>query len=182
MSTEMTIVEFDGDELLATQDGGGTVWVSGKRVCEALGVAWQRQLNKLRDASWSTITLKVTVAEDGKNRDTICVDRRTLLMWLATITPGRVSEDIRPKLERYQNQVADVLDIAFCGEPIAEKSVLDYRPDELEAISSKMRRHDQLRKELAEIDEQFHELRQTGNASHILPVKRSRLQEMRNRN
>ena len=182
MSTEMTIVEFDGDELLATQDGGGTVWVSGKRVCEALGVDWDSQRKKLSRLSWAVTVLKTSTGPDNKNYDTICVDRRTLLMWLATITPGRVSEDIRPKLERYQNQVADVLDIAFCGEPIAEKSVLDYRPDELEAISSKMRRHDQLRKELAEIDEQFHELRQTGNASHILPVKRSRLQEMRNRN
>lgn len=49
------------------------------------------QIAKLKNAGWAVVGLIPTTGSDGK------------------IEASRVREDIRPKLERYQNEAADVL-------------------------------------------------------------------------
>lgn len=82
-------VPFHGEEIEAAQEDG-RVLIPIRRVCERLGLAEQSQLLKLRGAAWATVTMIVTVAEDGKRRSIACVDVDGLAMWLATIAPGRV--------------------------------------------------------------------------------------------
>jgi hypothetical protein len=49
------------------------------------------------------------VAQDGNERELVMLDLDTLPMWLATIDSGRVREDVRPKLAKYQRECARVL-------------------------------------------------------------------------
>ena len=42
-----------------------------------------------------------------------CVNRKTMLMWLATIQATRVAAHVRPKLIAYQCDVCDVIDRTF---------------------------------------------------------------------
>lgn len=106
--------EGDGDTLEASLEGD-RLWVSIRRVCEALGLAVQRQLAKLKDKPWATVTFKVMVADDGKARRVACLDLDSLPMWLATIEASRVAKALRPKLLAYQREAARVLRDHFFG-------------------------------------------------------------------
>ena len=110
------IVRFDGNDLMAARDDDGkTVWVVVKRVCEALGLDPDGQRRKLQDKAWATTEFISAVAEDGKSREMFCISLKSLPMWLATIEPSRVAEEVRPKLAVYQQKCADVLADYFLG-------------------------------------------------------------------
>lgn len=108
------VVRFQGDVIQAIRQGN-EVWVVVRRVCDALGIAEQRQATKLREKHWATTTLMVAVAEDGKNRELFCVSLDSLPMWLATIEASRVNPESRPKLIAYQRECARVLRDHFFG-------------------------------------------------------------------
>jgi hypothetical protein len=106
--------EFDGDAL-DVQRKGNDVYVSVKRVCEALGIDNGGQQVKLAEKEWATVEIISTVAEDGKQRQMTMLHLDSLPLWLATIDAGRVAEDARPKLLRYQKECARVLADHFLG-------------------------------------------------------------------
>lgn len=108
-------VPFHGDELLATQDDDG-IWVSVRRVCEALGLDRKSQQRRLQAAVWATGVMMTLVAEDGKQRRQFMLHLDALPMWLATIETSRVAPEVRPKLERYQLKAARVLAEHFLRE------------------------------------------------------------------
>lgn len=109
-------IPFHGDTLEATRAHDGRVWVSVSRVCEALGLGYSSQLQKLKEKPWATVTLIVMVAADGKSRETACLDLDSLPMWLATIDVRRVRGAAREKLVVYQKEAARVLRDYFLGE------------------------------------------------------------------
>lgn len=108
MPNELVQVPFHGDTLEAVQDERG-VWASLRRMCEALGLDFSRQLQKLKAKPWATVGFMSTVAADGKGRDVSCLHLDSVPMWLATIEPSRVKPEVRPKLELYQKEAARVL-------------------------------------------------------------------------
>ncbi len=125
-SAPLTVIHvpFHGDSLEAVQDSG-KVWVPVSRLCESLGLGYSSQLQKLKDKPWATVTLIVMVAEDGKIRETACLDLDSLPMWLATIDVKRVAPAAREKLVVYQRECAKVLREYFfrkCEEPKAVPS------------------------------------------------------------
>ncbi|MFI5301351.1 MAG: phage antirepressor N-terminal domain-containing protein [Polyangiales bacterium] len=65
--------------------------VAIRRVCEALGVATQRQLTKLHGKAWACVTIMVTHDSSGRKQEVACIDLDSLPMWLATIDPSRVA-------------------------------------------------------------------------------------------
>lgn len=110
-------VEFRGGELEAVKKNG-KVWVSVRRVCEALGLDADAQQRKLRDKDrtpWSTTAMMTVVAGDGKKREQFMVDLDSFPMWLGTIEASRVREEIRPMLVTYQKEAAIVLRDHFFG-------------------------------------------------------------------
>lgn len=107
-------VPFYGDDIEAVQDGPD-VWVSVRRMCNNVGLGYGSQTQKLEGRAWATVTTIVTVAEDGKSREMLMLHLDSVPMWLATIEPSRVREDIRPKLIAYQKECARVLRDHFFG-------------------------------------------------------------------
>lgn len=80
------------------------------------------QLGSTAQKSTTLATVAVPGAEapiratevDGKVREVMAVDRRTMIMWLATISSGKVAEEIRPTLEAFQNESdRPLLDAAY---------------------------------------------------------------------
>ncbi len=109
-------VDFHGDVVEAEKDGD-VVWVGIRRVCDNLGLAHQPQFKKLQSKAWATVTLRVTVADDGKTREVACIPLKAVPLWLATVDVRNVKEGIRAKLEKYQKECADVLAAHFFGAP-----------------------------------------------------------------
>lgn len=111
-------IPFYGDTILAMQDPDGKIWVSLKRLCEALGIDYAAQYTKLRSANyrrWATVVIIPTVAADGKPRDTVMIDTRTLWGWLFTISPSKIAFELREKLDTYKAEVLDTLEEKFNG-------------------------------------------------------------------
>jgi P22_AR N-terminal domain len=109
-------VAFHGDQLQAVRDGD-KVWVPIRRISEVFDLSHQGQFERLRGAPWAVIKMILTVAEDGKVRETACLDLDSFPMWLATIQPGRVKAEQRERLGLYQREAARVLRDHFFGAP-----------------------------------------------------------------
>lgn len=131
---------FHGDELDVVRDAD-RVWISVRRVCEALGVSLQGQLGKLRDKPWASIKLiLMQVPGDDQRREIAVIDLDSLPMWLATIEPGRVGEGVREKLVRYQREAAAVLRDHFLGRRGAapDLSLLARMVDTIERLEARI--------------------------------------------
>jgi hypothetical protein len=106
--TALIPVEFDGDTLVLA-DHDGQPFVPMKPVVENMGLAWQSQHIKLTEKFGSTITIIVTVAEDGKPREMVCLPLRKFPAWVYSVNPGKVAPELREKILRYQEECDDVL-------------------------------------------------------------------------
>lgn len=108
-------VRFNGDDLIAVKDEmtekiyTGVVWI-----CEGLGLDVRRQREKLKEH----LTLKRGVAtlplpSNGGTQETLAIELEFLPLWLATINPSLVKDEIKEKLIRYQLKAKDALAAEF---------------------------------------------------------------------
>ncbi|SDP60508.1 P22_AR N-terminal domain-containing protein [Actinopolyspora xinjiangensis] len=112
-SRQLVHIPFHGDDLIATERDGKPM-VALKRIADNLGLDWYTQHRKLSAAHWAcTVNMTIQLPGDSQSRETAFGDTRTVLMWLATINPAKVADQVRPKLEQYQVEVADVLEQYF---------------------------------------------------------------------
>lgn len=118
----------------------GVPMVALKPMCDAVGIDYSTQLRKLKTRSWATVGQRPTVAEDGKVRHMVMIDRRTMTMWLATLDENRVSAEARPTVVAFQAEAADALDAYFhAGQAINPRGnlstfdILRAQIDQLEA-------------------------------------------------
>lgn len=113
--TDLVKFNFRGDELDVIAEAG-EAWVSVRRVCDALGIAFSPQRTKLAHDASVSVTMIVTQATgDDQAREIFCVSVRSLPLWLATIHPSKVSPAVRSKLVAYKREAADVLADHFIG-------------------------------------------------------------------
>lgn len=91
----------------------GTPHVSLRHACEAIGINYGTQLDKLRAKSWATVVPLRGTGADGKSYEMNMMDRRTMTMWLGGIDENRVSESARPTVIAFQAEAADALDAYF---------------------------------------------------------------------
>lgn len=103
----------------------GDLWVSIRRVCEAIGLEFAAQLVKLKARIWARIESISMVGPDGRVRDTAMLHLDSLPMWLATIEPSRVAPEARKKLEVFQVECAKALRDHFFGPLKARKDLHD---------------------------------------------------------
>lgn len=116
----------------------GAPFVALKPICEAVGVAYSAQLQKLRGKAWATVSMSNMVAADGKSREMAMIDRRTMTMWLATIDENRVAEQARPIVRAFQAEAADALDAYFHdGGAINPNATVD----QLDVLANRARTH-----------------------------------------
>lgn len=80
-----------------------------RRVVENIGLSWGRQREKLADDSRFSCALMCTTGSDGKTYEMGAIPVSKLPIWLASISPAKVAEHVRPKLEWYQAESAIAL-------------------------------------------------------------------------
>ncbi|MBD2781960.1 phage antirepressor N-terminal domain-containing protein, partial [Xenorhabdus szentirmaii] len=120
-------VPFHGDHLYLV-NYNGEPYVPMRPIVDGMGLAWQSQLEKIKQRFKSTVTEIVIVAADGKKRNMACLALRKLAGWLATISPNKVKASIRDKVIRYQEECDDVLyEYWTTGEVKAKKTTVEDR-------------------------------------------------------
>lgn len=114
---ETRTVEFYGDELIAVKvevDGKETVYVPVKRLCDNLRLGFGSQTQKLRGRRvLSKGVTMIVIPTLGGNQEVLCLRYDLIPTWLMLINPSKVSLELREKLERYQEEAAEVLADVF---------------------------------------------------------------------
>ena len=91
INQQIVHVPFNGQTVDAVAgDNQNTYFVALKPICKNIGVEYSAQYRRLNRQPWATIAMMAIVGDDGKTRDMVCVDRQTLVMWLATIDSTRL--------------------------------------------------------------------------------------------
>lgn len=119
---EQKEVEFYGDDVIAVRAEDERVYVSVRHICEALGIDVQAQTRRIErhtilSAGVRWVAVLTTQLRDGEEyqqtRRTRVLRVDLVPLWLSGIRSKSVREEIRPKLERFQQEAADVLWEAF---------------------------------------------------------------------
>lgn len=127
---------------IAATEVDGQPLIAFKPMCDAIGIAHQTQVSKLRRRSWACITQRVVqLPGDTQRREMVMIDRRTMTMWLATLDENRVSEEAKPVVVAFQAEAADALDAYFHtgqatnprGNSLSTFDILRAQIDQLEA-------------------------------------------------
>ena len=86
-------------------------------ICEALGIAYPTQFQKIQEDEdlSSTITLRVTVGADGKQREMACLPVEFVFGWLFTINPKNVKPEAQSAVRRYRMECYRALYEHFTG-------------------------------------------------------------------
>jgi hypothetical protein len=112
---EQKQVDFYDDELTAVKADDGQIYVSVRHLCEALGLNAQAQTRRILRQTILKSGYKgvaILATPGGKQRSGVLrVD--LVPLWLSGVSTKSVSESVRPKLERFQQEAAKVLWEAF---------------------------------------------------------------------
>lgn len=108
MNDQIIPVTFHGDTL-ALVNHEGEPFVPMKPVVENMGLDWKTQYDKLTAKFASTMGIIPMVAEDGKQREMLCLPLRKFPAWIYSINPTKVKPELRDKIVRYQEECDDVL-------------------------------------------------------------------------
>lgn len=109
---------FRGAEILGVQLDGA-VFVVLKPLVEAMGLAWNAQLERIKrdEVLYEGMRVMRIPSVRGGDQDTVTLRLDRLHGWLFTIDSSRVKEEIRARVQDYQRECYDVLYEHFCGRP-----------------------------------------------------------------
>jgi hypothetical protein len=110
------VIEFDGDRLIAVVLDGDGVATPVRLLCESIGLDADTQMANIRAHPVLSAGLRVISVSGASGVRSVAALIHTMIpYWLATIAPSQVNETSRPKLIRYQREVANVLARLFYG-------------------------------------------------------------------
>ena len=107
-------VDFYGDELTAVRLADGSIYVSIRHMCDALGVdaqAQTRRINRHTILNDGFMVAKMATIKGDRPANWLRAD--LVPLWLSGVSTKSVDDDARPKLERFQREAAKVLWEAF---------------------------------------------------------------------
>lgn len=104
----LSSVVFHGDALVLAEHNAQP-YVVMRALAVAMGLDWASQYIKLTGKFGATVVEITTVGEDGKMRQMVCLPLRKLPAWLYSISVAKVRADLRPKIQRYQDECDEVL-------------------------------------------------------------------------
>lgn len=111
---EQKIVIFYDDELVAMRAEDGHVYVSVRHLCEAIGLGRRGQVRRIqRQAVLAKGHYMGDMMTPKGVRPANWLRVDLVPLWLSGVDASRVRDDIRPKIERFQEEAAKVLWEAF---------------------------------------------------------------------
>lgn len=147
-SQDLIKVPFNGDTIFAVERDDG-VFVAIKPICEAIGLAWQGQLERIKRDTILAEGISVTlIPSAGGGQRAICLRLDLLNGWLFTIDDSRVKDEaVREKVLTYKRECYRTLFLRFF--PVAQEAVA---PDQVGAWEESGASLDALRTKVALVD------------------------------
>ena len=126
-NTTLSAVPFHGDTIYCTTINNQP-YTPMKPIVENLGLQWRSQIQKLNlNKERYGITMIVIPSAKG-DQEMVCMPVRKLPAYLLTINPKKVSEKLREKIIRYQEESDDVLWNYWLNQQ--QPRTLPYKEDE----------------------------------------------------
>lgn len=109
-TTTLATVDFHGQALTVITSGNERL-VAMKPICDNIGLDWKGQYNRIQrdEVLNSTMVVTTTVAQDGKQREVICLPLNMINGWLFGIDVARCRKEIQPALIQYKRECYAVL-------------------------------------------------------------------------
>lgn len=156
------------NQSLVTFEQDGVHYTAMKPICENIGLSWHAQFERMnRDEILSQCILIIRmVAEDGKNREMVCLPIEYLNGWLFGIDVNRCKPEIRETLIKYKKECYQALhDYWFKGK--AERTI---NPEQQQAIQEAvLKAHHRTGMSYAEIYRQLKSLFKVGKYDQLKP-------------
>ena len=156
------------NQSLVTFEQDGVHYTAMKPICDNIGLAWEAQLARIKrdDILSSTMIVMIIVAEDGKNREMVCLPIEYLNGWLFGIDVNRCKPEIRETLIKYKKECYQALhDYWFKGK--AERTI---NPEQQQAIQEAVvKAHHRTGMSYAEIYRQLKSLFKVGKYDQLKP-------------
>ena len=107
--TTTTVAKINNVDIVVIENGIKIIPI--KPICEALGIDFSSQLQKLKDDPILCLTmgLNTTVGADGKSREMATIPFKYVFGWLFRIDSRNVKEEAREAVLRYQVECYDAL-------------------------------------------------------------------------
>lgn len=137
-ATSTVVAQINRVNILMVENGEKRIAI--KPICEALGINYSTQLEKLKSDEIlnTTISLRGTVGADGKPRDMLTMPYKYVFGWLFTINPKNVKEEARETVQRYRMECYEALFNHFTSQNkfLEEKQhLIEEKIDEVNLIS-----------------------------------------------
>ena len=167
-TNRLSIGRINGVEIYAVKDEDNQIFVPVKPLCEAIGVRFDTQYEKLKKHPIlnSVIPLRGITGADGKTYEMVCLPLEYVYGWIFTINPKNVSEDARDPVIQYQKKCYDVLYRHFHGRANRlqefidiERQLMDRRETLQTSLSDLMKSVDSVKSEIKDIDKKFNDLK-----------------------
>ncbi len=110
MAIQISTVDFHGQPLSVIPQNN-QLYVAMKPICENIGLQWRAQNQRIQrdEVLGSTACMIHAVAEDGKNRQLLCLPVEYLNGWLFGVDEKRVKPEIKQRLIQYKRECYKVL-------------------------------------------------------------------------
>ena len=156
MSNIQTI-NFNNQQLL-TVEKDGVKYVAVKPICENLGLAWAAQFVKIKENQILSEGVSIIeIPSDGGIQQTVCLPIDMINGWLFTISPNRVSEEIKPLVIYYQKECYRAL-FEFWNKT-KKKSHLEATMEVIAELIEQEKRIASIESEQTEIKQEFKEIK-----------------------
>ncbi len=141
---ENKIIKVNDKEILIITEGNEK-YIAIKPICEAIGVNYQTQLDKILsdEILGSAVPLRGTTGVDGKIYKMRVIPLRFVFGWLFTINPKNVKPEIRKQIIAYKMECYNALFDLFTKRTfiLKEKTEFQVEIDSLEEALKKDERY-----------------------------------------
>lgn len=115
MTTELIKIEFYGQDIEAAEQGG-EIWVGVKKLCDNLGIAAHRQVQKIqKERAFEGRWQLMLVPSGGGAQEALCINLDVLLLWLGSISTSKIKKSAQEQLTLYKRECMAALRKHFFG-------------------------------------------------------------------
>lgn len=113
---EVKEVTFNNSTLLAIKTDDGKVLTSVKNFCEGLGVDFATQSLKIQKHKVLKKRCRVIpIPSKGGIQEALCLEIKSIALWLATISPSKIKEEMQERFEVFLERAEETLAKEFLG-------------------------------------------------------------------